>query len=201
MLDLRRTVYVTEHYAQLQGLRLVPLALCFLGSAAWRAGLLAWLPGIAGGGARAWFLTSLTLALIASFPIGAHYRRRLGVASSRASRLGAVPLTTCVVYFVILTALPPNAWHVSIPMLFAALALAYVGLANGGVRRHYLGIAVACLAFAIALLIGMPGTAREVILDVLIGLGLLVAGVGDHVVLQRVLQAPEREGVPHARTA
>jgi hypothetical protein len=201
MLDLRRTVYVTDHYAQLQGLRLIPLALCFLGSAAWRAGLLGWLPGSGGGGARAWFLTSLSLAVIASFPIRAHYRRRLGVASSRVTRTGMVTLTACFVYFVILTGLPSNRWHVSIAVLFAALALAHVGLASGGVRRHYLGIAVACLAFAIAPLIGEAGTGREVTLDVLIGLGLLVAGVGDHLVLQRVLQVPERNGGPDACSA
>ena len=68
-------------------------------------------------------------------------------------------------------------------------------------RRHYLAIAVACVAFAIAPLIGVPVTVRDVTFDLLIGLGLLVAGVGDHVVLLRVLQAQEGGGVPHARTA
>jgi hypothetical protein len=200
MLNVRRTMYVTEHYAQLQGLRLVPLALCFLGSAAWRAGLLAWLPGIAGSGARAWFLASVGLALIVSFPIGAHYRRRVGVASPRVPLLGALSLTMGFICFVLLTTLPANSWHVSIPVLFVALALGYVGVANEGLRRHYLAIAAGCLMFALAPIVGEPGTAREVALDMLIGFGLLVAGVGDHAVLQRALQTPEMEGEGRART-
>ena len=201
MHNLRRTLYVTEHYPHLQGLRLVPLALCFLASAAWRAGLLDWLPGIAHGGARVWFLTSVSFALIVSFPIRAYYRRRVGIARPLATRADAVNVTMCFAYFALLTALPPNRWHVSVPMLFAALALAYVGLANRRVRRHYLGIAVACLAFALAPLVGVTGTAQDVSFDLLIGLGLLVAGVGDHLVLQRTLQAPDPEGAPYARAA
>jgi hypothetical protein len=200
MFDLQRMAYVAENYAQLQGLRLVPLATCFLGSAAWRAGLLAWLPGIAGRGAQVWFLSSIALALIVSFPIGARYRRRLGHARPRALRTGALTLSGSAVYIIALTALPPNRWHISIPMVFTAVVLASVGLANHGMRRHYLGIAAACVAFAVAPVVGASRIARETGLDLLIGVGLLVAGLGDHLVLQRMLQDRAPEGVPHGRS-
>jgi hypothetical protein len=68
-----------------------------------------------------------------------------------------------------------------------------------GLRRHYLVIAVACLVFAFAPLMRVPPAARNVALDLLIGMGLIVAGVGDHMALQRVLQSPE--GVGDVRTA
>jgi hypothetical protein len=201
MLDVRRTQHLTELYAHLQGLRLVPLALCFLGSALWRAGFLTWLPGIAGKGAQAWFLAGLGLSLIGSFPIGALYTRSVGATRPRLARTGAVTLATCFACFLVLTTLPPNSWSVSVPVVFVALTLVYVGLANRAFRPHYLGIAMAWFAFAIAPLIGVPGTARDVALDLLIALSLLVAGVGDHVVLRRTLRAAANEEVSDARAA
>jgi hypothetical protein len=198
VVNARRVLYVTEHYAHLQGLRLVPLGVCFLGSGAWRAGLMGWVPGIAGRGARAWFVASLAIALGLSPAIGAHYRRH-GVVRPRVTTTGAVTLTTCFVSFVLVGRLPPNAWQVSMPVLLVAFILAYLGVVAGGLRRHYLVIALACVLFAFAPLMRVPLAARNVALDLLIGMGLIGAGVGDHVALQRVLHAPE--GVGDVRTA
>src|ERR1700730_3478985 len=111
MVDARRVLYVTEHYAHLQGLRIVPLGVCFLGSGAWRAGLLGWVPGIAGRGARAWLAASVAIALGVSRVIGARYRRQ-GVVRAPATATGAVTLATCFVSFVLVGRLPPNAWQV-----------------------------------------------------------------------------------------
>jgi hypothetical protein len=198
VVNARRVLYVTEHYAHLQGLRIVPLGVCFLGSGAWRAGLMGWVPGIAGRGARAWLVASLAIAVGLSLAIGARYRRH-GVVRPRATATGAVTLTACFVSFVVLGRLPPNAWQVSMPALLAAFVLAYLGVVADGLRRHYLVIAVACLVFAFAPLMRVPPAARNVALDLLIGMGLIVAGVGDHMALQRVLQSPE--GVGDVRTA
>jgi hypothetical protein len=44
MRDIQTVRYVTTHYPRLQGLRLAPLGVPFLLSAAWRAGWLAWWP-------------------------------------------------------------------------------------------------------------------------------------------------------------
>src|SRR5438105_439270 len=124
-MDVRRTLYIAEHYAHLQGLRLVPLGVCFLLSAAWRAGLLSWLPGSVGRGAQLWFLTSFLIAVVASWPIGSWYRHRMGAAAARAGHSGAVTLTMSVVAFVTLASLPPNGWHVSLAMVFVAAVFAY----------------------------------------------------------------------------
>jgi hypothetical protein len=198
MVNARHVLYVTEHYAHLQGLRLVPLGVCFLCSGAWRAGLMEWVPGIAGRGARAWFVASLAVALGLSLVIRARYRRH-GAVRPRATTTGAVTLSVCFVSFVIVGTLPPNAWQISAPALLLAFALAYLGVVADGLRRHYLVIALACLVFACAPLMRVPLAARNVALDLLIGMGLIAAGVGDHVALQRVLHAPE--GVEDAGTA
>jgi hypothetical protein len=55
MHDVRRLPYVTEHHPSLEGLRVVPLGVPFLTSAAWRAGWLAWWPWTAGRDAELWF--------------------------------------------------------------------------------------------------------------------------------------------------
>jgi hypothetical protein len=198
MVDARRVLYVTEHYAHLQGLRIVPLGVCFLGSGAWRAGLLGWVPGIAGRGARAWLAASVAIALGVSRVIGARYRRH-GAVRPRATATGVVTLTACFVSFVMVGRLPPNAWQVSMPVLMVACVLAYLGVVADGLRRHYLVIALACLVFAFAPLLGVPSAARSLALDLLIGVGLIAAGVGDHAALQRVLHAPE--GAEDVRTA
>jgi hypothetical protein len=198
IVNARRVLYVTEHDTHLQGLRLVPLGVCFVWSGAWRAGLMEWVPGVGGRGARAWFVSSLAIALGASLVIGARYRRH-GVVRPRATATGAVTLTACFVSFVLVGRLPPNAWQVSMPALLVAFVVAYLGVVADGLRRHYLVIALACLVFAFAPLMRVPLAAREVALDRLIGIGLIGAGVGDHVALQRLLHAPE--GVGDVRTA
>ena len=187
MLDVSRTRYLTEHYADLQGLRLIPLAVLFLASAAWRVAAWSWLTWRPVWGSR-WFATGLVLALASSAAIGTVYRSRLGTVSPR-RRTSAI--ATWVVFGVGVSLLQETArpWPVSLPFLFTDCVLAYVGCAGRGLRRHYLAVAIACLLFALTPLWSVPMAARRLALDLLIGFGLLVAGVGDHVVLQQERRA------------
>jgi hypothetical protein len=187
-MDLARTRYVAEHFEHLQGLRLVPLGVCFLLSAARGAGFLSWVPGTQGRGADVWFLGVVAAAAVATDWVTAWYGRHMGVARARPSRSGAVTLVLSCVAFVVWVALPPNPWHVSPALCFLAAVLAFQGCAPHGLRRHYLPIALVWLLFALTPAIGMPGAVRRVAFDALIGLGLIVAGVGDHRVLQRSIR-------------
>ena len=118
--DFERLRYVTERYAHLKGLRLVPLGISFLASAAWRDGQL---------------------------------RRGPGTAA------------------------------------------ACIGISGGHPRTHYLALAAVCLIFATLGTSGVPIHARDVLLDDLIGIGLIVVGIGDHLLLRRTL-----EPVTHVET-
>jgi hypothetical protein len=190
MLDVSRMAYVTEHYAQLQGLRLVPLGIPFVASAFWRTGLLPWRFGDASH-ARAWFFLSFAVALALSVLIGRLYRRWFGAMPPRASRSGAVTLATCFVGVVAFAWRSPPPSPLFVPAVFVGLAFGRLGCVEHGLRRHYIGLAAACWLFAITPALGVPPPARRVALDFLIGLGLIVAGLGDHAVLQRLLYTPE----------
>jgi hypothetical protein len=186
-IDVNRVRYVTERYAQLRGLRLVPPAFCFVASAAWRAGLLGWLPWIDGKGARAYFFGGLAIAVIASSRISRAYRRHIGDARPRVGRTGVLTLTASCGLLFLFTLLPSRPGSVSIAAVFAACALACLGLFEER-RRHYLIVSGASLLFALMPVLGVPPAIRDVALDLLIGGGLIVAGLGDHLVLRRTLQ-------------
>src|SRR5258707_1067429 len=72
--DLRRIRYVTEHYEQLQGLRLLPLSVPFLLSSLWRLARPAPLLSTTG-----WTLL-LASAFALSALIGRYYARHFGQA-------------------------------------------------------------------------------------------------------------------------
>lgn len=87
------SVYVTERYPHLQGLRLAPLGVPFLLSAAWRRGQLSWVPGTSGHGPGYWFLGLMALALIVSIALARYYRQRFG--SVQLARRLKGPLLFC----------------------------------------------------------------------------------------------------------
>jgi hypothetical protein len=179
-----------ENYAHLQGLRVVPLAIPFLGSAAWRMGWLSWLPGIAGHGTRYWFAMSLAAALIASYPIRGWYRRRFGTVNQTLCGSGALGLTTFAVGFAALVAIQDwLGWAWPVPLMFVTVVMLYVGTRHAGLRRHYVVLALACMVFIAVGRLGMPQSTQRVLLELLIGFGLVFAGVRDHVTLRRVLYA------------
>jgi hypothetical protein len=189
MTDLRQMRYVTAHYAHLQGLRLVPLGLPFLVSAMWRGGWLQWWPGAQGAGAGMWFVVMLAVAVGLSYLIEASYRAHFGDVQPLPGRSGAATLLLSFIAFLALAWLQHFAgWTISTALLFVAATLLRLGLVAGGLRKHYLVLAVACTAFAMWLPTETSPRALAIMRDLLIGLGLIAAGIGDDRVLRRVLQ-------------
>jgi len=179
--DLRRLHYVTEHYGQLQGLRLLPLSVPFLLSAISRGAPRPLLTGTA-------FAVLLATAIAASFPIGTYYVRRFGRAQQNRWKTGVATLVVAVAVFLWLEWLQETRpLPVSLPVVFVALLLARVGWAAGRLRSHYLWIAGACAVFAALPLLHVSMYARTVAFDLLIGGGLAVAALGDHCVLLRAM--------------
>jgi hypothetical protein len=188
MIDIRRVQYVTEHRAHLEGLRIVPLGIPFLASAAWRAGWLTWWPWTAGRGADGWFFGGLATAIVLSYAVGRWYRRQWGWTRPSRRRGGAATLMMCTVGFVVLVLRQPDHIRVSVPVAFIGLQLALLGFVEHGVRKHYRVIAAACFVVAGLPLAGVPPPVRAVALDLLVGVGLIVAGWGDHRALRATLE-------------
>jgi len=189
MNDLHRVHYVTEHYAHLQGLRLLPLSLPFLLAAIERMAGRPFVP------AGAWALL-VVLVVAAPFHIGRYYARRFGQVQPPRWRTGLFTLIASTVAFLWFewlqeTASPP----VSLPLLFVALVLARLGLVAGRLRVHYLWIASAVAVFAVLPRAGVPADVRALAGDLLIGVGLAVAAIGDDRVLRRVLAMRGHESV------
>ncbi len=78
-------------------------------------------------------------------------------------------------------------------MMYVGMVFAYTGVAQGGIRKHYLLIAAACLVFACIQSFNVPRETGKTLLSLLIGGGLIVAGIGDHIVLRRTLRPPSRQ--------
>lgn len=184
--DLRRIRYVTEHYRQLQGLRLLPLSAPFLVSLLWRLAGPPVTPLLQPAG---WGLL-VAASLGASLAVGRYYTRRFGSApplwpvwgAGAATLLGAAAALLCLEWLQEWRPLP-----VSFPMLFLAIVFARVGLAGGRARVHYLWIAIACGAFALLAPLGAPLAVRAGAFDLLVGGSLIVAAIGDDRVLRRAI--------------
>ena len=82
---------------------------------------------------------------------------------------------------------PASLQPVSIPSIVIALGLAYAGTVGGTIRPHYFVVAALVALLAILRPLGVPFHTRDVLLDQLVGVALIVIGVGDHLVLRRTL--------------
>jgi len=187
---LRRLRYVTERYEQLQGLRLVPLGIPFLLSSAWRSGHLTWVPWTttAGIGARIWFVALIGAAVALSLLTKAYYERRFGDVQSAATIKAPLAAFVFTAVFIVSASLQPGSQAtVSIPAVIVALGLGYVGMVGGLLRPHYLMMAVCVALFAALGTVGVPFHTRDVLWDQLTGIGFVVIGVGDHLLLRRTL--------------
>jgi hypothetical protein len=194
MTDLRHVRYVTAHYAHLQGLRLVPLGVPFLVSALWRGGWLSWWPGARAPGASMWFVLMLAAAVGVSYIIEASYRAQFGDVRALPGRGGAATLLLSFIAYMGLGWLQQWAqWPVSVVLLSVAAAFSRLGLVERGLRKHYVPLAVACLAFALWMSIDASPRLLAIACDLLIGVGLITAGIGDDRVLRRVLQPANSE--------
>jgi hypothetical protein len=188
--DLPRIQYVTEHYAQLQGLRLLPLSVPFLLAAIEQLAGARLLP------AGLWAIL-VAAAVVAPFRIGGYYARSFGQVHATRWRTGAFTLIASVAAFLWSewlqeTLSPP----VSLPVIFVAVVLARLGLVAGRVRGHYLWIAAATALFAVLPRAAVSNDVRAVAGNLLIGCGLVVAAIGDDRVLRRTLttRRPESSG-------
>jgi len=179
--DLHRIHYVTGHYAQLQGLRLLPLSAPFLLAAVERMAGVPFVP------AGVWALIVIA-CLAAPFGIGQYYTRRFGQAPAPRGRTGMLTLVASCAAFLWFewlqeTLSPP----VSLPLLFVAVMLARLGLAAGRLRAHYLWIAAALTTFALLPRAGMADGVRPIVGNLLIGGSLAIAAIGDDRVLRRMM--------------
>jgi hypothetical protein len=185
---LQRLRYVTERYVQLQGLRLVPLGIPFLLSSAWRSGHLAWVPWTTGIGAGRWFVMLMASAVACSLIAKTYYERRFGDVQSTVTIGTPLAAFVFTALFIVAASLQPAAQPtVSIPAVIIALGLGYVGMAGGLVRPHYVTIAVCVALFAALGALGVSYHTRDVLWDQLVGIGFVVVGLGDHMLLRRTL--------------
>ena len=190
--QLGRITYVTEHYAELQGLRLVPLSIPFLVSAPCRM----WL----GNGPIArtpWFAALFAAAVLASYGFRAHYRRRFGDVRALPIRSGARTMIGSLLVLVVFLWVQPTPSVVPLPLLFVAALLARMAFVADRLRIHYLAISVGCMALTAMSMLGYSLHALEVAFDLLLGGGLLIAGLGD----DRVLRTTLHQGGCHGSAA
>ena len=184
---LQRLRYVTERYEQLQGLRLVPLGIPFLVSSVWRSGQLAWIPWTSGAGARIWFVTLVAAAVVLSIATKTYYGRRFGDVQSAVTMKAPMAGFVFIGLFIVSASRQPDVQTVSIPAVILALGLGYVGTAGGLLRSHYLAVAACVAIFAVLGMLGIPFHTRDVLWDQLSGMAFIVIGVGDHLLLRRML--------------
>jgi hypothetical protein len=186
-----RVRYVTSRYRQLQGARLIPLSLVFLASAWWRAGGLH-LPGDhLRYGAQAWFFGGLAAAIVVSYGIRRWYMRSLGAVGQHAAHSGAVPiLGTCALVALAVWLQGVLQWRLSLPPVAVAAVLLVTGLAHRRFRVHYVAAGAVLLVFSALPLIGVGPSAVDATFDAVIGIVLLIAGIGDHLLLTRTLHPP-----------
>ena len=190
----RRLRFVTSHYAQLQGLRLLPLAFPFLVSAAWRNGQLAWVPGTQRHGSTYWFFLLLSIAVVFARILSRYYEERFGYVRPT-GRLKAVLGTVGFLVVFLVAVSWQQTFHTpfSLPAIVIACAIGYLGVAGGEPRPHYLALAAMWCVFASLPSFGVAFAVRDVLLDQLTAVGFIVIGIGDHLMLRRTLQP-----VPHA---
>jgi hypothetical protein len=181
-----RLRYVTARYPQLQGARLVPLSCVFLGSAWWRAGALR-LPGDATPhGAEAWFWGAVGVAVVASYLIRRWYERMFGAVGQQGTRNAAFPILGTGLLLILAVNLQQIlAWRFSLPAVALSVVLLAIGIAHSRFRGHYVAAAVVLLAFAALPMMDVGGRAMDAALDAAIGSALLIAGLGDHLLLMR----------------
>jgi hypothetical protein len=188
MPDLQRLRDFTERYPHLQGLRLVPLGIPFLLSAVWPEAQLHRVPDSPGFDPEWRFMSLLAIAVLFSFEIGREYRERFG--SVPPVRNIKILLWVFVIGAYLFGALwmQNHSEDFSFPAVVIGIALAYVGSRRGEIRLHYDVCAVLALAFSALGAFGVSFRSRDILLDGLIGLGFVVIGVGDHLVLRRAME-------------
>jgi len=180
-----RIRYITEHYEQLQGLRLMPLSVPFVVAAWWNL-LPSTKPTVLS--ARTVELMLMAIAVAASFPIRSYYRRRFGRVPALPWRSGVLPFVGIAALLVLAEAIREVAeWQWPVPLVVMAILLVRLGLQAGALRQHYVWIACACFAFMALGQWSVRPNVRAMELNLLVAGGLVTAAIGDDRVLRRAL--------------
>ncbi len=194
MYDLRRIRYVTEHYEDLKGLTLVPLALWLLGSAAQDVGWLSTPGWLSNTLILAWVSVLVVLALM--YLIGRLYERAYGsVAPDEVRRVEfderafmaywlAVSLTFLAVDLL------PSLSQMGMAVCITLLWVWWIRRRD----KHVLTLAIVVAVMTLApLLEGLLGpvypsvTARDIAIKLVTATGILLVATRDHLMLVRTL--------------
>jgi hypothetical protein len=192
--------FITTHYDQLQGLRLIPLGVYLLALAASGLGWLSWLPGDPARASRQWLGAIFCLALAAAVAATAWYRRRYGGRVPLSRRRRNAWLVLAVGIFLVAAQFDQYVnGPVALAPLSVAAALVLTVRADGWVRAHFLIAAVPWFLAAWIPQLHHDGTSRLVSYAFAGGVALIVCGVGDHRLLSRtLLDVPDATHAPHA---
>lgn len=195
MID-QRIRFVTRHYAQLQGLRLVPLGLFLLGVTAAIVGALDWLPGMDTGSDRSQWLGGAALAAITASALApVWYRNRFGSVTplTRQRRDWTLGLTMAI--WLLLSQVDGRLqWPILLNAALIAIALTVTVVVDGWLRWHYLVAALAWFGISLLPSVGVATGTLKVTYFLGAGLTLLICGIGDHRLITSTLRgAPSSE--------
>jgi hypothetical protein len=195
-----RIRFITAHYDQLQGLRLVPLGAYLLALAASGLGWLSWLPGDSARASSQWLGVFFCLALAAAASATAWYRRRYGARAPLNRTRRNAWLVLAVATFLVTAQFDQYAnAPIALAPFSVAAALVLTVRADGWVRAHFLVAAVPWFLVAWIPQLHHDGASRLVSYALAGALALIVCGVGDHRLLSRsLLDVPEAAHGPHA---
>jgi hypothetical protein len=116
-----------------------------------------------------------------------YYHRRFGEVRPAASIQASAAVFVFITVFVLAESLQIDPATVPVPAIIVALGLGYVGLAGGRARPHYLTMAALVALFTMLGPLGVPRHTRDVLFDQLVGIGFIVIGAGDHLLLRDTL--------------
>ena len=189
--DVLRTRFVTARYPQLQGLRLLPLAIVFFASALWRAGAIDLPAEQWPHTPQVWFSGGLAAAIATSFVIRRWYTRTLGAIGQRPVYSGAIPILATTGIAVLASWFQiSRGWHVPLGAIVVGSVLLAVGLRGYRWRSHYVAAGAAVLIYALLAGSGWAVHSLDAGFDAVIGLTLLIVGIGDHILLTNTLRPP-----------
>jgi len=189
--DVLRSQFVTARYPQLQGLRLIPLAMVFFASALWRAGAIQVPAEQWQHAPEIWFAGGMTAAIGVSFVIRRWYNQTLGAIGQRAAHSGAIPIVATTGLAAAATWLQVSlGWHVPLAAIVVGGVLAAIGAREYRWRPHYIAAGAALLIYAVLPASGLAAHVLDATFDGAIGLTLLIVGIGDHILLTNTLRPP-----------
>ncbi len=200
MYDLKRVRYVTRHYRDLRGLTLFPFSLLLLGMAAYDAGWIRFSGWLSNG--YLLFGVSFLVLFALTVLIERLYDRAFGgVAPDPASQaefdkraFAVFWVTLWLISFI--TDLVPKLSHIGLLVCLSAFWIWWMHREDKHVL--FLGIVVAVMTLA-PLLEGMLGplypsaTARDIAIELVTAVGILVIGTMRHLTLIRTLGPIRRE--------